>query len=249
MNAQQAWDAASAAYQSRQQIPTDDIYYTPFGHAERDLQLLGDVRGLRILDLGCGGGQAAIALAKAGAQVTGVDFSSQQLAFARQLAANEGVTVHFALGDIDQLGSFVDGSFDLILSLYTLQYLPDPLQCLHEVHRLLVQNGRLIISLDHPIRNCFFDPDDDEFTPYPSHSYFSSTPLSWTFPETKAKIKSYHYTISAWIDFFQRASLQLRNLHEPALSTVLLDDLWPLDTVNAPLRDIPHAIIFAASKL
>jgi ubiquinone/menaquinone biosynthesis C-methylase UbiE len=248
MNAQQAWDAASAAYQARQQIPTDDVYFTPFGHAERDLQLLGNVRGLRILDLGCGGGQAAIALAKAGARVTGVDFSSQQLAFARQLAADHGVTVNFVLGEIAELEAFVDGSFDLILSLYTLQYLPDPLQCLHEVNRLLTHNGRLIISLDHPIHNCFFDPDEDEFTPYPSHNYFSRAPLSWTFPETKAKIKSYHYTISLWIDFFQRTGLQLRNLLEPSIPSVLLDDLWPLDTLNAPLRDIPHAIIFAAWK-
>ncbi|MFX1286438.1 MAG: class I SAM-dependent methyltransferase [Promethearchaeota archaeon] len=60
---------------------------------EKELGLLGNVKGKRILELGCGGGQNSIVLAKWGAKVIGLDISEIQLECANILAKKEGVRV------------------------------------------------------------------------------------------------------------------------------------------------------------
>ena len=75
------------------ELPTDVVTYG-FGIPREDtLKLLGHVEGKRVLDLGCGAGHNAIALAKAGAKVIGVDTSSEQIADARAACEREGVKV------------------------------------------------------------------------------------------------------------------------------------------------------------
>ncbi len=81
-----AWNRTSAGYQRLHQIPTDAAHYGPWAPDESELRLLGDVRGKRILEIGCGGGQCSIAFARQGAIAVGIDLSDEQLAFASQLA-------------------------------------------------------------------------------------------------------------------------------------------------------------------
>src|SRR5205085_10883825 len=95
-----AWDRHSAAYQAGAQLPTDVVHWGPNIANEAELNLLGPVKGKRILELGCGGAQSAIAVAKQGATAIGVDFSPEQLAFARRLTERENVRVELRLGDL-----------------------------------------------------------------------------------------------------------------------------------------------------
>src|SRR5688500_14444121 len=62
-------------------------------------EFLGEVSGRRILDLATGTGRAALALAKRGAIVTGVDASREMLSVARSRAAEAGLSIDFAEGD------------------------------------------------------------------------------------------------------------------------------------------------------
>src|SRR5437763_17221682 len=64
---------------------------------------LGDVARLHVLDLGTGTGRAAIALARRGAIVTGVDASAEMLGVARRRAAEQGLSIEFAEGDAHRL--------------------------------------------------------------------------------------------------------------------------------------------------
>ena len=82
-----AWNDNSETYQSLHEISTESAHYGPWAPLENELRLLGDVCGLRILELGCGGGQCCIAFAKQGATVAGVDLSDDQIEFARKLAS------------------------------------------------------------------------------------------------------------------------------------------------------------------
>src|SRR2546421_12237360 len=84
-----AWDRHSAGYQAGARLPTDVATYGPDIGTETDFRLCGDVKGKRVLELGCGGAQNSIAFAKQGAIAIGVDFSSEQLAFARRLCERE----------------------------------------------------------------------------------------------------------------------------------------------------------------
>ncbi len=71
---QAGWDEMSQSYQAESHISLDDVHYAPLGPGERELQIIGDVNGKRVLELACGAAQNSIALAKWGAQLTALDF-------------------------------------------------------------------------------------------------------------------------------------------------------------------------------
>ena len=115
---------------------------------------LAPIEGRRILDVGTGTGRAAIALAKRGADVTGVDASAEMLEVAQRRAdeaglprqsAGEGGRVRFARGDAHRL-DFPDRSFDAVVCLRVLMHTPDWRASLGELCR--VSSGRVVF--DYP---------------------------------------------------------------------------------------------------
>jgi ubiquinone/menaquinone biosynthesis C-methylase UbiE len=109
------------------------------------VEFLGDVSGQRILDMATGTGRAALALAKRGAIVTGVDASREMLSVARTRASELGVTVDFSEGDAHAL-TYPDRSFDAVVCLRMLLHVPDWRTALSELCR--VSRQRLVI--DYP---------------------------------------------------------------------------------------------------
>jgi len=85
---------------------------------------LAPLDGRRVLDVGTGTGRAAIALARRGAQVTGVDASPEMLAVAERRARDAGIRVDFRRDDAHHLG-FPDRSFDAVVCLRVLMHTPD----------------------------------------------------------------------------------------------------------------------------
>jgi 2-polyprenyl-3-methyl-5-hydroxy-6-metoxy-1,4-benzoquinol methylase len=98
-------------------------------------QSLGDVKHVHILDLGTGTGRAAIALARRGAIVTGVDASSEMLSVARRRASEEGLSIEFAEGDAHML-VFPDRAFDATVCFRLLMHVPDWRRALRELCRV-----------------------------------------------------------------------------------------------------------------
>jgi 2-polyprenyl-3-methyl-5-hydroxy-6-metoxy-1,4-benzoquinol methylase len=96
----------------------------------------GDVRGLKICDIGCGSGRFVTSLAKRGAQVTGVDFAPQMLKLAKQLTDKEGVAERckFVLSDV--LDWKTDQRFDLVVAIGFWDYVADPLPRLQVIRQL-----------------------------------------------------------------------------------------------------------------
>jgi SAM-dependent methyltransferase len=144
------WETISAHYQASTRISTDDVHYGPLAPGERELGLLGDVAGKRVIEIGCGGGQNSIALAKWGAVCIGVDPSPTQLDHARRLAAECGVEVPFVEGVAEDLSAFPDGHFDIALSSYAFDYVTDLRRAYREVWRVLVPGGPFVFCLSHP---------------------------------------------------------------------------------------------------
>jgi SAM-dependent methyltransferase len=108
-------------------------------------EFLGDVSGRRILDMATGTGRAALALAKRGAIVTGVDASREMLSVARTRAADAGLPIEFAEGDAHAL-AFPDRAFDAVVCLRMLMHVPDWRTALSELCRVTAH--RLIF--DYP---------------------------------------------------------------------------------------------------
>lgn len=154
------WNRMAPAYQRSVIISLDDIHYGPMIPGERELRLLddlGDLTGRPCLDAGCGGGQNSIALARRGAQVTGVDISGVQLAHARRLARRERVSVSFLQGDICRLDMLPDAHFHLVISVMALSFVSDLDAAIAEIARVLMDGGAFIWSMPHPIDRCLLD--------------------------------------------------------------------------------------------
>jgi ubiquinone/menaquinone biosynthesis C-methylase UbiE len=146
-----SWDRYAVAYQNSAKLPTDAIGYGPGTGTENDYRLLGPLSGKRFMDLGCGGGQSAIAAAKQGAVAIGVDISVEQLAFARRLLEQEtDVRVELRQGDMTELAFQRADGVDVVFSAMSLQYMPDLNRVFRQVHRVLKLQGTFVFSLPHP---------------------------------------------------------------------------------------------------
>lgn len=106
---------------------------------------LAPLEGRRVLDVGTGTGRAAIALARRGATVTGVDASAEMLAVAERRAREAGVAVTFRQGDAHGL-DFRDRSFDAVVCLRVLMHTPDWRASLRELCRVTADR----VVFDYP---------------------------------------------------------------------------------------------------
>ncbi|WP_122982050.1 class I SAM-dependent methyltransferase [Actinoplanes teichomyceticus] len=127
------------------------------GTAAADLvwRLLGLEPGMRVLDLACGPGALANALAGRGCRVTGLDFSEVFLRRARADAAALGVEVDYQAGDMRSLPAGWSGRFGRVVNWSTaFGYFDDPTnrRVLGEIVRVLRPGGRLAMDLDNLTR-------------------------------------------------------------------------------------------------
>jgi len=118
---------------------TDDIERTLI------LEMLGDVHGKRILDIGCGDGDLAIALSKRGANVCGVDLSAEAIDAARERAREEDADIRFEVADAQNL-PFPSGAFDAVIAITVLCFIDNPDAILSEAVRTLRPGGRFVIG-------------------------------------------------------------------------------------------------------
>jgi len=121
----------------------------------RMLEMLGDVRARRVLDLGCGEGGYSRALARRGAQVTGVDGSARLVEVARDRAKAEGLNIPYLCANASALEGITTASFDLVLAAMSLMDVEDYAGAVREAHRVLISGGELLMSITH---SCFSAP-------------------------------------------------------------------------------------------
>ena len=120
-------------------------YITECIEAHFDLAPAAPLNGLRILDVGCGGGLLSEPLARLGADVVGLDASSGNVAAARLHAASEAVAVEYRLGDPHSALN-VDERFDVVLALEVVEHVSDLETFLATAARCVAPGGLLFAS-------------------------------------------------------------------------------------------------------
>ena len=130
-----------------------DGFYNAHYDRPTVLALIGAVAGRRILDAGCGGGHYIAHLLDAGAQVVGVDGSTELLGRARARLGDEVQLVHCDLND--PLPMFDDESFDGVVLALVYHHIDNRLQLLSELRRILKRGGWMVLSTSHPVSDWF----------------------------------------------------------------------------------------------
>jgi ubiquinone/menaquinone biosynthesis C-methylase UbiE len=152
------------------QRPLDAVHYGPGVPTETTLRLLGGLEGKRLLELGCGDGRTAVAMAKQGARVIAVDESAEQVGRARLLCDDEDVKVELHQSDLAEIAFVRADSIDAAVCIYALATVGDVSRVFRQVHRVLRRDAPLVLSMPHPVARALDGGDP----PVWRHSYFDS---------------------------------------------------------------------------
>jgi 2-polyprenyl-6-hydroxyphenyl methylase/3-demethylubiquinone-9 3-methyltransferase len=104
------------------------------------------VAGSRLLDVGCGGGILTEAMARRGAQVTGIDLGAAPLAVARLHGIESGVAVDYRCIAAETLAAEAPATFDVVTCLEMLEHVPDPAAVVRACAQLVKPGGHLFFS-------------------------------------------------------------------------------------------------------
>jgi SAM-dependent methyltransferase len=171
---------------------------------------LGEVAGRDMLDVGCGDGRNAIALARRGARCVGLESSPRRLERARRLMQAAGVTFPLILGDPQDLARLADASFDIVFSAFgAAGAVADLPRFLREVARVLRPGGVCALSWFSPFFDGFPSAGDDQLRPV--RSYFDRASLTEMLAAGGVR---YHHTVGDWVAAFTRAGLLLTDVLE-----------------------------------
>ena len=143
-----AWDQRARNQQRFTRPADDDAVANPLSKV--DVAWFGDLRGKRMLCLGAGGGRQSALYAAAGAQVTVVDISGEQLALDREVARERGLDIRAVEASIDDLAALADASFDMVMQPVSSCYVPDVTIVYREVARVIVSGGIYVSQHKQP---------------------------------------------------------------------------------------------------
>jgi SAM-dependent methyltransferase len=129
----------------------DVVQYGAHLPTDAELRLCGDVRGKRVLDLGCGRGTNAVAFARHGAKVIAIDRSTVVLEAARPLADAHEVRVEWRESDAADLAFLRADSVDLAFAAGLVSEIEDVDRLFRQVHRVLRAGAPFVFSYDHPM--------------------------------------------------------------------------------------------------
>jgi SAM-dependent methyltransferase len=236
------WDRTSDEYQERHKefINRPEPHWGSWQIAESELNVLGDVSGKEVLELGCGAAQWSILLAKQGARVVGLDNSERQLEHARQLMGEAGVDfplVHSSAEDVP----LPDESFDLVFCDHGAMSWADPYRTVPEAARLLRQGGLLAFSQTSALATICWSEEKDIVTPRLEHDYFGLHKLD------EGERFTYQLPYGEWIRLFRANGLVVEDLIEPQRPPNATSTYWMPEELDWARR-WPSESIWKARK-
>jgi SAM-dependent methyltransferase len=223
------WDADADDYQAAHAADLRSDRACAWGVwriPESEVQALGPVQGLDVLEYGCGAAQWSIGLGGDGARPVGLDQSRAQLRHARRLQAEHGVTFPLvaASGEATPLAG---ASFDLVFGDHGVMSFCDPAATVPEVARLLRPGGRLVFSKTTALVYLTFDWDDDRQDTRLRTDYFGMR----LFDSGEGTV-DFQIPYGEWVRTFRRHGLSVEDLIElqaPARATTTYAEFVPAD--------------------
>ena len=196
-----------------------------------DLELLGDIKGKKVLHLQCHFGMDTLSLARLGAEVTGVDFSDVAIKKAKELAEETGLKAEFICCDIVDLPNHLNGEFDIVFTSYgVITWLPDLHSWGKVIEHFLSASGHLLMIEFHPILWMF----DEEYKtikyPYSSKEIYRGYESSYTGePGEKLEIINWMYGLADIVEALIGNSLKITSFREYDYSPYNLFNMYTAD--------------------
>jgi len=208
----ESWDKRSAEYAAygrrewAREEPVWGIWHLPEG----DLRALPEVAGRDVVELGCGTAYWSAWLARRGARVVALDVSARQLATARTLQREHGLSFSLVQADAE-CTPLRDARFDVALSEYGASLWCDPRRWIPEAARLLRPGGELVFLRPATLR-VLCDPGgaDDSVGERLERDYFGLERLAWT---DDGGIE-FALPPGEWIRLFRRSGFEVLDLLE-----------------------------------
>lgn len=114
-------------------------------------RFIGEAKGLKVFEAGCGPGILAEYLIDQGAKVVGFDVSPKMIDLARQRNPTNSTFFTADMAVALPLGAEYNAQFDLVVASLAMDYIKDWSVALSEFHRLLKPNGKFIFTIQHPL--------------------------------------------------------------------------------------------------
>jgi SAM-dependent methyltransferase len=165
------------------------------------LKFIGELRGKKVLDAGCGEGYNTRILAERGAQVAGVDVSKRMVELAVQEEQRNPLGISYGVASVSDLSFIEDESFDTVISFMALMDAADYDGSIKEFFRVMREGGDLYFSISHP---CFMtkgigwiEGERGEPPRLTASDYFSSEPYleRWKFSAGPVREDTEPFTI------------------------------------------------------
>ena len=217
---------------------------------------VGDVKGKSLVHLLCHIGTDTLSWALLGAQVTGIDISSQSLKYARQIAEKMDIDAQFIESDVMEVMGKVQQKFDIVFSSTgVLCWLPDIQIYADTVRNLLKEDGFFYIFDGHPFRNLLIDETGSVSSDRIQGNYFRKTVWEYdqmgdyTDPDLLVPMRSYEWdwTLGEVVTAFCDAGMRIEFLHE--FPQYFYSGYTPYDVVDNKIERYPCTFSMKATVL
>jgi ubiquinone/menaquinone biosynthesis C-methylase UbiE len=204
------WDDDADDYQAAHHADLVAPAWGAYRIPEAELQILGDLSGLRVLELGCGGAQASLGFAGGAACSTGLDLSIGQLRHAATNVRDAGRPMGLVCASASAT-PFRDESFDVVFCDHGAMSFCDPDLAVPEVARVLAPGGRFAFSISTLLHNVCFPLDDPDamVTTTLQQPMFGAKAFDWG--DGTIDFQMLH---SEWFAVFRRSGLRVEDLRE-----------------------------------
>ncbi len=222
--ARRAWDRAIDAWEDFQETGKD--FARDRVHGPALLRMIGPVRGRRVLDVGCGQGRFTRQLARRGARVVGIDWSTRMIELARRHERESRLGIDYRVADARAIGRLRSlGTFDRVVACMSFMDMPDLGRVLRGARCRLRDDGRLVFSVSHPMNTSALgwqNPRGPDRGPMLIGEYFDEQVgvTHWRMARLARPFDTVHWhrTLESWFVMLRHAGFEVVALAEPRSS-------------------------------
>jgi SAM-dependent methyltransferase len=149
---QKGWNKVAPLFYGGTALPK----YGPLAQTEDELNLIPNLSGRSVLELGCGSGHTLgyLRQKRSASYLWGLDFSEEQIRFTKEYLCQKNIPAKLFLASMDENPGLPEDYFDLVVSIYALGWTPDLSRTLALVYSYLKPGGIFVFSWEHPVYQC-----------------------------------------------------------------------------------------------